>query len=107
VPWDLFPDLVDVSTIVLLATSATMPLAVFQLDFMVEGRYESGAVVGAIIVGITTVAALLAGSLDFGSALPITNEIAIGKSLWQISYVVEDNCLIQSQILSFKGRTAQ
>jgi hypothetical protein len=32
----------DVSSVVLLATSATRPLAILQLDFMVDGRYESG-----------------------------------------------------------------
>jgi iron(III) transport system permease protein len=50
----------DVSSVVLLSTSATRPLSVLQLDFMVDGRYESGAVVGVIIVAITTGVALLA-----------------------------------------------
>lgn len=50
----------DVSNVVLLATSATRPLAILQLDFMVDGRYESGAVVGVILVVLTTSAALVA-----------------------------------------------
>jgi iron(III) transport system permease protein len=50
----------DVSSVVLLSTSATRPLAVLQLDFMVDGRYESGAVVGVIIVALTTGVALVA-----------------------------------------------
>jgi iron(III) transport system permease protein len=50
----------DVSNVVLLATNATRPLAILQLDFMVDGRYESGAVVGVILVALTTGAALIA-----------------------------------------------
>jgi iron(III) transport system permease protein len=49
----------DVSNVVLLATNATRPLAILQLDFMVDGRYESGAVVGVILVVLTTGAALI------------------------------------------------
>jgi iron(III) transport system permease protein len=49
----------DVSSVVLLATNATRPLAILQLDFMVDGRYESGAVVGVILVLLTTSAALI------------------------------------------------
>ena len=36
----------DVSTVALLATSSSRPLALLQLGYMVEGRYESAAVVG-------------------------------------------------------------
>lgn len=50
----------SVSTVALLATSSTRPLSLLQLDFMVEGRYEAAAVVGVIIVAITTAVALLA-----------------------------------------------
>jgi iron(III) transport system permease protein len=50
----------NVSTVVLLATSANRPLSLLQLDFMVEGRYESAAVVGIIVVVVTTGVALVA-----------------------------------------------
>jgi iron(III) transport system permease protein len=50
----------EVSTVVLLSTSATRPLSLLQLDFMVEGRYESAAVVGVMIMTMTTAAALAA-----------------------------------------------
>jgi iron(III) transport system permease protein len=49
----------NVSTVVLLATGSTRPLSLLQLDFMVEGRYESAAVVGVITVAITTGVALV------------------------------------------------
>lgn len=44
----------NVSTVVLLSTTSTRPLSLLQLDFMVEGRYESAAVVGVIVVAMTT-----------------------------------------------------
>jgi iron(III) transport system permease protein len=44
----------NVSTVALLATSGTRPLSLLQLDFMVEGRYEAAAVVGVIVVLMTT-----------------------------------------------------
>ncbi len=50
----------NVSTVALLATSGTRPLSLLQLDFMVEGRYEAAAVVGVIVVLLTTGMALLA-----------------------------------------------
>ena len=50
----------NVSTVALLATSGTRPLSLLQLDFMVEGRYEAAAVVGVIVVVLTTGIALLA-----------------------------------------------
>jgi iron(III) transport system permease protein len=50
----------NVSTVALLATSGTRPLSLLQLDFMVEGRYEAAAVVGVIVVLLTTGIALLA-----------------------------------------------
>ncbi|HZS03002.1 MAG TPA: iron ABC transporter permease [Chloroflexota bacterium] len=50
----------NVSTVALLATSGTRPLSLLQLDFMVEGRYEAAAVVGVIVVLLTTGIALIA-----------------------------------------------
>jgi iron(III) transport system permease protein len=50
----------DLSTVSLLATSDTRPLSLLQLDFMVEGRYEAAAVVGVLVVVITTGVALTA-----------------------------------------------
>jgi iron(III) transport system permease protein len=44
----------NVSTIALLASSGTRPLSLLQLDFMVQGSYESAAVVGVIVVILTT-----------------------------------------------------
>jgi iron(III) transport system permease protein len=49
----------NVSTVALLATSGTRPLSLLQLDFMVEGRYEAAAVVGVIVVLMTTGIALV------------------------------------------------
>jgi len=50
----------EVSTVALLATTGTRPISLLQLDFMVEGNYEGGAVVGVIVVLMTTVVALFA-----------------------------------------------
>jgi iron(III) transport system permease protein len=50
----------NVSTIALLASSGTRPLSLLQLDFMVQGSYESAAVVGVIVVILTTGIALAA-----------------------------------------------
>ena len=50
----------NVSTVALLATSGTRPLSLLQLDFMVEGRYEAAAVVGVLVVLLTTGIALIA-----------------------------------------------
>lgn len=50
----------NVSTVALIATSGTRPLSLLQLDFMVEGRYESAAVVGVIVVAMTTGIAFIA-----------------------------------------------
>ncbi len=53
----------NVSAVALLATANTRPLALLQLDFMVEGRYEAAAVVGTIVVLLTTGVALAARAL--------------------------------------------
>lgn len=52
-----------VSQIAILTTNANRPLAMLQLDQMVDGRYESAAVVGAIIVAMTLGVALLTRQL--------------------------------------------
>ena len=49
----------NVSAMSLLATTETRPLSLLQLDYMVEGRNEAGAVVGVIVVALTTGVALL------------------------------------------------
>lgn len=59
----------NVSTVALLASSATRPLSLLQLDFMIESRYEAAAVVGVIVVAMTTGVALLARLLGLRSGL--------------------------------------
>jgi len=44
----------NVSTVALISASHTRPLSLLQLDFLVESRYESAAVVGIIVVALTT-----------------------------------------------------
>jgi iron(III) transport system permease protein len=58
----------NVSAMALLATSGTRPMALLQLDYMVEGRYESAAVVGVLVVLLTTGVAIVgrAIGLRFG-----------------------------------------
>lgn len=43
----------------LLVSSDNKPLAILQLEYLQEGRYEASAVIGAIIVAITIFAAML------------------------------------------------
>jgi iron(III) transport system permease protein len=50
----------DVSTTVLLATSDTRTLALLQLNLMIVGSYERAAVVGVVVVALTTGIAILA-----------------------------------------------
>jgi iron(III) transport system permease protein len=50
----------NVSTVALISTSRTRPLSLLQLDFLVESRYESAAVIGIIVVLLTTGIALTA-----------------------------------------------
>jgi iron(III) transport system permease protein len=59
----------NVSTVALLATSATRPLSLLQLDFMIESRYEAAAVVGVIVVAMTTGVALAARLLGLRGGL--------------------------------------
>jgi iron(III) transport system permease protein len=49
----------NVSTVALISTSRTRPLSLLQLDFLVDSRYESAAVVGIIVVLLTTGVALI------------------------------------------------
>jgi len=50
----------SVSIVALIATSHTRPLSLLQLDFLVESRYESAAVIGIIVVALTTGVVLMA-----------------------------------------------
>lgn len=59
----------NVSTVALLATSADRPLSLLQLDLMVQGSYESAAVVGVIVVVLTTGIALVARVLGLRVSL--------------------------------------
>ena len=50
----------NIAGIALLVTNQNRPLAMLQLDYMVDGRYEAAAVVGVIVLLLTTGVALLA-----------------------------------------------
>lgn len=52
------------SHVALLATSATRPLALLQLDFLGDGMFESASVVGVVVLVLTIGAALLARVFD-------------------------------------------
>jgi ABC-type Fe3+ transport system permease subunit len=53
----------DVASVALLATADTKTLALLQLDYMVEGQYEAGAVTSLVVVVMSTGIALLARTL--------------------------------------------
>jgi len=59
----------NVSTVALIATSHTRPLSLLQLDFLVESRYESAAVVGIIVVALTTGIALISRLLGLRTGI--------------------------------------
>ena len=59
----------NVSTVALISTSRTRPLSLLQLDFLVESRYESAAVVGIIVVALTTGVALVARLLGLRAGI--------------------------------------
>lgn len=59
----------NVSTVALLATSDTRPLSLLQLDFMVQGSYESAAVVGVLVVLLTTGVALVARTVGLRATI--------------------------------------
>jgi len=50
----------NIAGIALLVTSENRPLSMLQLDYMVDGRYEAAAVVGVIVMLLTSGVALLA-----------------------------------------------
>ena len=50
----------DVSSTVLLATGDTRTLALLQLNYMMDGRYEQAAIVGVVVVALTTGVAIIA-----------------------------------------------
>jgi iron(III) transport system permease protein len=53
----------NVAGVALLVTSQNRPLAMLQLDYMVDGRYEAAAVVGMIVMLLTSGVALVARGL--------------------------------------------
>ena len=59
----------NVSTVALISTSRTRPLSLLQLDFLVDSRHESAAVVGIIIVALTTGVALLSRLLGLRTGI--------------------------------------
>jgi iron(III) transport system permease protein len=59
----------NVSTVALIATSRTRPLSLLQLDFLVDSRYESAAVIGIIVVVLTTGVALIARLLGLRASI--------------------------------------
>jgi iron(III) transport system permease protein len=61
----------DVASVALVATADTKTLALLQLDYMVEGRYEAGAVASLVVVVMSTGIALLARG--FGLRIGIRN----------------------------------
>ncbi len=63
----------DVSRIALLAGSGTRPLALLQLDFMVNDQFEVSAVIGVIIVALTFGVALVAKVIGLRLGVMQTN----------------------------------
>jgi len=59
----------NVSTVALISTSHTRPLSLLQLDFLVESRYESAAVIGIIVVALTTGVALISRLLGLRTGI--------------------------------------
>jgi iron(III) transport system permease protein len=59
----------NVSSVALIATSRTRPLSLLQLDFLVESRYESAAVIGIIVVVLTTGVALMSRLLGLRTGM--------------------------------------
>jgi iron(III) transport system permease protein len=49
----------DIASIALLASADTKSLALLQLDYMVEGRYEPAAVVSFVVIALSTGLALV------------------------------------------------
>jgi iron(III) transport system permease protein len=59
----------NVSTVALIAASHTRPLSLLQLDFLVESRYESAAVIGIIVVALTAGVALISRVLGLRTGI--------------------------------------
>ena len=59
----------NVSTVALISTSHTRPLSLLQLDFLVESRYESAAVIGVVVVVLTTGIALISRLLGLRAGI--------------------------------------
>jgi iron(III) transport system permease protein len=59
----------NVSTVALISTSRTRPLSLLQLDFLVESRYESAAVIGIIVVALTAGVALVSRLLGLRTGI--------------------------------------
>jgi len=53
----------DVASVALVATADTKTLALLQLDYMVEGRYEAGAVASLVVIIMSTGIALVARAM--------------------------------------------
>lgn len=53
----------DIASIALLASADTKSLALLQLDYMVEGRYEPAAVVSFVVIALSTGLALVARAI--------------------------------------------
>jgi iron(III) transport system permease protein len=53
----------NVSGIAMLITGDNRPLAMLQVDYMVDGRFEAAAVAGVLIVALTTGVALIARAI--------------------------------------------
>lgn len=64
----------NISHLALLVTSSNRPLAVLQLDYMAEGRYEVASVVGVLVVVMTIGVCVLARCFGLGTGLKGTRE---------------------------------
>jgi iron(III) transport system permease protein len=53
----------DIASVALLATNETRTLALLQLDYMVDGRYEYAAVVSVVVIALSTGVALIVRAL--------------------------------------------
>lgn len=58
----------NISHVSLLVASNNRPLAILQLEYLQEGRYEASAVVGVLVVGLAIIAAIVARRLGRGFA---------------------------------------
>lgn len=54
----------NISHIALLYSADTRPLAMMQLEYLIEGRYEAASVVGTVIVALTVALALVARTIQ-------------------------------------------